>query len=58
MERFLLIKEIYAEAFKNWKNILLENYFKIFSWICFFLIAVALYAFIYRVSTGFSFGNF
>jgi hypothetical protein len=58
MEKITLVKEIYIEAFKNWKSFILENYFKIFSWLCFILIAIAMYALIYRVSTGFSFGNF
>lgn len=58
MEKITLVKEIYIEAFKNWKSFILENYFKIFSWLCFILIAIAIYALIYRVSTGFSFGNF
>ncbi|WP_197496112.1 DUF6747 family protein [Maribacter hydrothermalis] len=58
MEKITLVKEIYIQAFKNWKSYILENYFKIFSWLCFTLIALAAYALIYRVSTGFSFGNF
>ncbi|MGB3151188.1 MAG: DUF6747 family protein [Maribacter sp.] len=57
MEKILLVKEIYVEAFKNWRNIILENYFKVFSWICFVLLAITIYAFTYRVLTGFSFGN-
>ncbi|MGB2759199.1 MULTISPECIES: DUF6747 family protein [Maribacter] len=57
MEKITLVKEIYTEAFKNWKSFILENYFKIFSWSCFLLIAFAAYALIYRVSTGFSFSN-
>ncbi|MFS4466237.1 DUF6747 family protein [Maribacter sp. 2210JD10-5] len=57
MEKFLLIKEIYFEAFRNWRNIILENYFKVFSWICFLLIGLVLYAFVFRISTGFSFSN-
>jgi hypothetical protein len=57
MEKIILVKEIYIEAFKNWRSYILENYFKIFSWICFVLIAIALYALVYRISTGFSFSN-
>jgi len=57
MEKIILVKEIYLEAFKDWKSYVLENYFKIFSWICFALIALAIYAFVFRVSTGFSFSN-
>ncbi|RRQ50032.1 hypothetical protein DZC72_05495 [Maribacter algicola] len=57
MGNLLLIKEIYIEAFRNWKSYILENYFKIFSWACFILIALAAYALIFRISTGFSFSN-
>jgi len=57
MEKITLVKEIYTEAFRNWRSFLLENYFKLFSWLCFVLIALAMYALIYRVSTGFSFSN-
>lgn len=55
MKRILLVKEIYVEAFKDWTQKLMERYFKAFSWVCFFLIAVTIYAFIYRLSTGFAF---
>lgn len=57
MEKILLIREIYLEAFRNWKNLILKNYFKIWSFICFTLIAITIYAFIFRLSTGFAFGN-
>ncbi|WP_405384862.1 DUF6747 family protein [Maribacter sp. LLG6340-A2] len=57
MEKIILVKEIYAEAFRNWRSYLLENYFKMFSWLCFILIGIAIYAIIYRISTGFSFSN-
>ncbi|WP_419213218.1 DUF6747 family protein [Maribacter sp. X9] len=57
MEKITLVKEIYTEAFRNWKNYLLENYFKLFSWMGFALIGLATYALIYRISTGFSFSN-
>ncbi|MDO1512926.1 hypothetical protein Q2T41_09695 [Maribacter confluentis] len=57
MEKIILVKEIYTEAFRNWRSYLLENYFKLFSWLCFILIGLAMYALIYRVSTGFSFSN-
>ncbi len=56
MQKLLLIKEIYVEAFKDWTYRLLHKYFKVFSWFCFFLLAVVIYAFVFRVSTGFTFG--
>ncbi|MEE1975201.1 DUF6747 family protein [Maribacter cobaltidurans] len=57
MGKFLLLKEIYLEAFRNWKILILENYFKIFSWLCFALLLIAAYALIFRISTGFAFSN-
>lgn len=58
MDRLLLVKEIYVEAFRNWRNLVLERYFKVFSWVCLFLWLVTVYAFVFRVSTGFSLSNF
>lgn len=58
MERIILLREIYVEAFRNWRNIILEKYFRAFSWVCLFLWLVTVYAFIFRVSTGFSLANF
>ncbi|MDX1327851.1 MAG: DUF6747 family protein [Arenibacter sp.] len=55
MKHVFLLKEIYLEAFRNWTHLFLKRYFKAFSVFCFFLIAVVIYAFIYRVATGFSF---
>tara|TARA_R110002167_G_scaffold134051_17_gene319434 strand:- start:2687 stop:2857 length:171 start_codon:yes stop_codon:yes gene_type:complete len=55
MKTKLLIKEIYLEGFRDLGNFLVRNYFKIFAWFSFFLFFVALYAFIYRVYTGFAF---
>lgn len=55
MKKTLLIKEIYFEAFKNWGSIILRNSFKIYAWACLALILVVIYAFIFRVSTGFIF---
>lgn len=57
MGKLLLIKEIYVEAFRNWKILILENYFKVFSWLCFALLFIAAYALIFRISTGFAFSN-
>ncbi|MEK6152853.1 DUF6747 family protein [Flavobacteriaceae bacterium 3-367] len=55
MRKFLLVKEIYVDAFRNLGNIILTKYFKAFSWFCFALFFVVLYAFIFRLSTGFAF---
>ncbi|SFR39183.1 hypothetical protein SAMN04490243_1489 [Robiginitalea myxolifaciens] len=55
MKTTLLIKEIYTEAFKDLGNFLVKNYFKVFAWFSFVLFFVVLYAFIFRLSTGFAF---
>ncbi|MEX0274055.1 MAG: DUF6747 family protein [Flavobacteriaceae bacterium] len=55
MKTALLIKEIYSEAFKNLGSYLIKSYFKIFSWFCFASFLIVLYAFLYRLFTGFAF---
>lgn len=55
MNKLLLIKEIYREAFRNLGNLLIRRYFKIFAWFCFAMFLVVLYAFVFRISTGFPF---
>ncbi len=53
MSTFLLLKEIYLEGFRNLGNFMIKKYFKIFAWFAFAMFAVVLYAFVYRISTGF-----
>jgi hypothetical protein len=55
MEKIVLVKEIYLEAFRNWGSLFLKKYFKVFSWFCFALIIIAAYALIFRMSTGYAF---
>jgi len=55
MDKILLLKELYLEAFRNWTNIFLNRYFKVFSWFCFAMLLITIYAFIFRVATGFAF---
>lgn len=55
MKTTLLIKEIYLEGFRNLGNLIIRNYFKAFAWFSFVLFFIVLYAFIYRVATGFAF---
>jgi len=55
MKTILLFKEIYFEGFKNLGSLVVRNYFKFFAWFSFVLFVVVLYAFVYRVSTGFAF---
>lgn len=56
MKNVLLIKEIYSEAFKNLGTKYVKSYFKFFAWFCLASYAIMLYAFAFRVSTGFNFG--
>ncbi|HUH46570.1 MAG TPA: DUF6747 family protein [Arenibacter sp.] len=55
MKALLLVKEIYHEGFRNLGSILVRNYLKVFTWFSLILFAVVLYAFIFRVITGFAF---
>ncbi len=55
MKNVLLIKEIYLEAFKNLGHAFIKGYFKAFSWFCFAAFIIMLYAFVFRISTGFAF---
>ena len=55
MNYLLLFKEIYQEAFKNLGHAIVKNYFKIFTWFCFISFIIVLYAFLFRVATGFAF---
>ncbi len=55
MNTILLLKEIYSEGFKNIGSFLLRNYFKAFAWFSFCMFLIVLYAFVFRVFTGFAF---
>jgi len=55
MKTVLLLKEIYANGFRDLGNFLVKNYFKVFAWFSFVLFIVVLYAFFFRVFTGFAF---
>lgn len=55
MRKFLLIKEIYVDAFRNLGSFLIKNYLKVLAWFCFLLIFVASYALVFRMTTGFAF---
>ena len=55
MNKLLLIKEIYQQAFKNLGHLLLRRYFEIFAWFCFAMFLVVIYAFIFRLWEGFPF---
>ncbi|WP_372946003.1 DUF6747 family protein [Muriicola sp.] len=55
MKTLILLKEIYLEAFKQLENFVIRKFFKFFAWFSFILFGVVLYAFIYRIITGFPF---
>ncbi len=55
MKTIVLLKEIYLEGFRNIGNYLIRNYFRLFTWFSFMMFFVVLYAFIFRVSTGYAF---
>lgn len=55
MKTLLLIKEIYAEGFRNLGHILVKESLRIFTWFSFALFIIVLYAFLFRVFTGFAF---
>ena len=55
MKTVLLLKDIYSEGFKNLGGYIAKRYFKFFAWFTFVMFFVVIYAFIYRVVTGFAF---
>ena len=55
MKNVVLIREIYFEAFKDLGTKFVKNYFKVFSWLCIASYFIVLYAFVFRISTGFAF---
>ncbi len=54
MEKVLLIKNLYSEAFRNLGHQLVKHGFKVYFWACVALYAIVLYAFSYRIFTGFA----
>lgn len=57
MKTVVLLKEIYLEGFKNIGNFLVKNYLRVFVWFTLAMFIMVLYAFFYRMSTGFVFAN-
>ncbi len=55
MKTVLLIGKVYADGFKNIGNVIVQNFFNAFAWFSFIMFALVLYAFMYRVTTGFAF---
>jgi hypothetical protein len=55
MKTLLLVREIYMEAFRNLENFIVRRYFKFFAWFSFIMFLIVVYAFVYRIVTGFPF---
>ncbi len=55
MKTVLLLKDIYRDAFESLGHYITKNFFKGFAWFSFGMFSVVLYAFIFRVITGFPF---
>ncbi|WP_354667780.1 DUF6747 family protein [Arenibacter algicola] len=53
MVKSIILKKVYLEAFKNLGNQLVKNGFKIYFWACAVLFILVLYAFVFRLTTGF-----
>ena len=55
MKTLILIKEIYHDGFRNLGSHLLKNSLKAFAWFGFSMYALVVFAFVFRLSTGFAF---
>ncbi len=55
MKTMFLIREIYLEGFRNLGHFLMKHGMKAYAWFSFALFLIALYAFVFRVSTGYAF---
>ena len=55
MKTLLLVKNIYLDGFRNIGNLIVRNYFKGFAIFSFIMFAVVMYAFVFRVVTGYAF---
>ncbi|NNL15471.1 MAG: hypothetical protein HKO81_02370 [Flavobacteriaceae bacterium] len=55
MKTLSLIKQIYLQGFQDLGNHFVKSYFKIFAWFGFAMYGIVVYAFLFRVSTGFAF---
>ncbi len=55
MEWLLYYKKIYSNAFNDCKPGIAVTILKVYSFFCFTLISISLYAFLYRAFTGFKF---
>ncbi|WP_192878059.1 MULTISPECIES: DUF6747 family protein [Arenibacter] len=55
MKTILLIKDVYLEGFQDLGRNIVKHYFKAFAWFTAAMFAIVLYAFIFRLISGFAF---
>ncbi len=55
MKSITLLWDLYHDAFKAIGNFVLRHVYKLLFWFCFGCYLIVLYAFVYRVATGFAF---
>ena len=55
MNTLLQLKEFYVNAFRQISNYFVRNFLKVFSWFAFAMFLIVLYAFVFRLHTGFPF---
>ena len=55
METILLLRKIYLEGFRNLGNYMIKHAFKAFAWFVLIMFIVVVYAFAYRIFSGFAF---
>ena len=55
MKTTLLLRDLYYEAFRELGNFVIRNSFKAFAWFSFAMIATVVYAFVFRLATGYAF---
>ncbi len=55
MKTIAIFREIYKEAFRDLGNFLVKHSLKLLAWFSFALILIVLYAFFFRMATGFAF---
>ena len=55
MKTITLFWDLYEAAFKAIGNFMLRHAYKLLFWFCFISYLIVLYAFLYRVATGFAF---
>ncbi len=55
MNTLLQLKEIYLNAFRQFSNYIVRNSLKVLAWFAFAMLVIVLYAFVFRLYTGFPF---